>query len=425
MFVEFNHGTPSDPFHNCDQLPFEKLFETTCATRGQIVLYSTRLQTYQFRTWAFSVGIFGNAARLFRWDRAGAIVSEPIPYCEKGNHDLAEFFYRFDLMDRTQRGWDPTVFNATTEEAVAFDNAIGAAVREPRNFLLKSLLRSVGDKDNYPRKRIELPTRDNEDVVVSYIVGRPITNAGSPIGRATRGFVAMSKDTGRLVFLKDSWRPDIEGVIGEAHWFRKLKGTRNVSAFLQGSDVGCVAVKRRGAPRGTGPPTSALQCTLTDLYSEDYSGIQGMGGYVHYRTVQCELYVPLNRFKDSRHLTQIIHDIIVGTIPLSLVDFPTTEFPLAMQDLYDRGIVHQANIMITVNGEGRLIDLDLARDVNARRSGQVVSCHTFESTPEPQTNLSLHIKGHMAIYVNPVTHLAWKGPRTVRRSGITLVCPPL
>ena len=118
MFVEFKRGNTSDPFYNDDQLPFEKLFETTCATRGQIVLYSTRLQTYQFRTWAFSVGIFGNVARLFRWDRAGAIVSEPIPYCKRGNHDLAEFLRRFDLMDRVQRGWDPTVSDATPEEEI-------------------------------------------------------------------------------------------------------------------------------------------------------------------------------------------------------------------------------------------------------------------------------------------------------------------
>ncbi|KAF9649092.1 hypothetical protein BDM02DRAFT_3095409, partial [Thelephora ganbajun] len=108
--VEFKRGDISDPFHSHDQLPFEKLFEATCATCGQIVLCSTRLQTYQLRTWAFSVGVFGKVARLFHWDRAGAIVSGPIRYCERGNSDLAEFLYRFDLTDRAQRGWDHTVF---------------------------------------------------------------------------------------------------------------------------------------------------------------------------------------------------------------------------------------------------------------------------------------------------------------------------
>jgi len=36
-----------------------------------IALYSTRLQTYQFRIWAFFVAISGKVARLFRRDRAG------------------------------------------------------------------------------------------------------------------------------------------------------------------------------------------------------------------------------------------------------------------------------------------------------------------------------------------------------------------
>jgi hypothetical protein len=35
MFVEFKRGNTFDPFRN--ELPFEKLFETTCETRGQIV----------------------------------------------------------------------------------------------------------------------------------------------------------------------------------------------------------------------------------------------------------------------------------------------------------------------------------------------------------------------------------------------------
>ena len=83
MFAEFKRGDTSDPFYNHDQLPFEKLFETTCTACGQIVLYSTRLKTYRFRTWAFSIGVFGDIVRLFRWDRAGAMVSEPIRYCEK------------------------------------------------------------------------------------------------------------------------------------------------------------------------------------------------------------------------------------------------------------------------------------------------------------------------------------------------------
>lgn len=181
-----------------------------------------------------------------------------------------------------------------------------------------SLFDSVGDGDSYPRKRIEIPIPDGKDErVVSYIVGRPIANARSPIGRATRGFVAMSKDTGKLVFLKDSWRPDIPGMMGEAHWFEKLEGARNISAFLHGSDVRCVVVRKRWAKWILGPPTSLPQRTTTDLYSDDLGKVRRMVGYIHHRTVQCEFYVPLDMFKDSKHLTQIMYDVIIGTNLLS------------------------------------------------------------------------------------------------------------
>jgi serine/threonine protein kinase len=58
----------------------------------------------------------------------------------------------------------------------------------------------------------------------------------------------------------------------------------------------------------------------------------------------------------------------------------TTQSPSAIEDLYDRRILHGdisiANIMIAVNGSGRLIDLDLAWDrdeVGARLSVGAVS----------------------------------------------------
>ncbi|KAF9645016.1 hypothetical protein BDM02DRAFT_3131389 [Thelephora ganbajun] len=336
MFVGFKRGDISDPFHSHDQLPFEKLFEATCATHGRIVLYSTRLQTYQFRTWAFSVGVFGKVARLFHWDRAGAVVSEPIRYCKRGNRDLAEFLCRFDLMDHGQRGWDHTVFDATPEESVVFDEAIKTVVGEGKNALLKTLPDSVGNRDDYPRRRIEIPTPDDED-------DRAVSEREVSDRTCDSWFRGDVEGRGEVGFLKDGWRPDIPGMMGEGHLFGKLEGARNISAFLHGSDVRRVAVRRRDAVRAPGPPTNPLQRTLSDLYSEDYGGPQRMVGYIHYRTVQCEFYVPLNMFKDSKHLTQIIHDIIIGT----------------------------SLLCTAVDGGDRLIDPDLARDrheVGARRS---------------------------------------------------------
>ena len=367
LFVEFKREVASDPFIDTrgpeSKERFQKLFNTTCATRGQITLYSTRMQMYQFCTCVFSVGIFGKVARLFRWDRAGAIVSAPIKYSAKGNCELAEFFYHFNLMDRTQRGWDPTVRDTTEEESNAFTQAIETAVGKGNAGLLNSLLKSVGEPDDYPRKRID--TGEER----SYIVGRSSVATKSPTGRATHGFVAMDTKTKKLVFLKDSWRLNLDEVKSEGHWYERLDGARNIAAFSYRSDV--VTYTKQG---------KKPQRTITQEYSKSYCNIDCMMGYIHYQIVQSEFYIPLWMFKDSKNLTQIMYDTILGKCILSAVQRSAAYSLSAMQDLYQKGILHRdvsvPNIMITVNSRGRLIDFNLAREVNysgVRQTGRTVS----------------------------------------------------
>jgi len=330
LFVEFKREATSDPFADTKE-QFHKLFSTTCATRGQMTLYSTRMQMYQFRTCVFSVGIFGKVARLFRWDRAGAIVSAPIDYSAEDNHELAEFFYRFDLMDSARRGWDPTVCDATPEEAAAFTQAIQTVVGGRNAALLKSLIKSVGKPGEYPRKKINVIDGAGEQA--SYIVGRSSVTAKSPTGRATRGFVAMDAKTKKLVFLKDSWRLDMKEVKSEDHWYKRLKGGEYIAAFSHGADVGCVKDVRnvgqggkvkKGGNVGNAGGKVRPQRTITQNYSEKYGTLQRMMGYIHYRTVQSEFYVPLKMFKDSKNLTQIMHDIVRGKPFLSAAQRPTS-----------------------------------------------------------------------------------------------------
>ena len=378
MYVEFKREDDSDPFHSEDRRSFHKLFENPCETRNLIVLYAACMQVYQFRTCVFSVGIFGKVARLFRFDRSGATFTEPIPYFTGGNRDLSEFFYRFDLMDRAQRGWDPTVFDATPEETTSFDGAINAAIVNEKNSSLKSLLTTPKNKNRFPRKRVEVEGEDGR--MVSYIVGRQAEIRGHPTGRGTRGFVALSTDTNKLVFLKDSWRIDSEEMAEEAEMFRRLKGARNISAFLHGSDVGRVVAERHDVVETESPPPDSFQCTLNAWFSELH-GFESLMGYVHYRMVQSELYVPLNTFRDSKHLTQIMYDVAIGALFFLPARLAPTESPSALEDLYEAGIQHrdisEANIMISADGRGRLIDLDMAWD-------------RYDCRPEPASAVVSH-----------------------------------
>ena len=95
------------------------------------------------------------------------------------------------------------------------------------------------------------------------------------------------------MFLKDTWRLDMDGVKSEDQWYRRLEGGINIAAFSHGSNVAY-------------PNRRKVQRTITQDYSVKYSNIQGMMGYIHYRVVQSELYIPLNMFKDSKNLTEIV-----------------------------------------------------------------------------------------------------------------------
>ena len=417
LFVGFKRGSASNPSADTDNSePFEKRFDTTY---GQMALYSTRMQMYQFRTCVFSVGIFGKIARLFRWDRAGAIVSEPIKYSAVGNRELTEFFYRFDLMSRTQRGWDQTVHDANAEETAAFTQAIQAIAGGGNAVLLKSLLESVGEPDDYPRKKVNITYGAGQRK--SYIVGHSLMVPESPTGRATRGFVAMDAKTRKLVFLKDTWRPNVDGVKSEDRWYKRVKGGRNIAPLLHGSDVGYA--KKRGKVR--------LQRTITQNYPKRFCSIQKITGYIHYRTVQPELYVPLEMFKDSKNLTQVMYDAILGKCLLPVTRCPIAHSSLAIQDLYNRGILHKdistANIMITMDGRGRLIDFDLAGEVGYSGAGRIVRTTSSSSRKGPEwcTDLFLIVIGHIAIYLDPITRHGRESSRAERRSRVSLLCPAL
>jgi len=382
MFVEFKHGSSADPFATEDEF-FPKLFNNASASRGQIALYSTRQQAYQFRTSIFTVGIFGKVARLFRWDRTGCKVTVPIDYStEKGNCYLTEFFLRLDRMadDPEARGWDPTVKDATPKEVEDFTEAVKAACevrpeperrstrrqkkqagggKEVMDPMLCGLMKSVGDPSEYPRRKISIP--DGEDRK-DYIVGRPTSVLKAPTGRATRGFVAMSVKTKKLVFLKDSWRPDVEGIQPEDHWYRLLQNGRRsscvtIGAYSHGSDV--------YATRRFVRCPDKKQRTITHLYAVEHGRLEAMMGYVHHRVVLSELYLPLEAFRGSKHLTKVMHDIATGAFPEPFNVFSPLTLSTAIEHVHKVGAFHRdlslGNIMIDVNGNGRLIDFDLAR----------------------------------------------------------------
>jgi hypothetical protein len=138
-----------DPFRDLPDGGWRSGIRSTAKnTRGQCLLYAANQLAYQHRLFAFSLVIYGTRARFIRWDREGAVVSCGID-CSQRHELLIEFLQRFNQLTAEQRGLDPTAIPATPEEIETFESAVAKIDIEP-------LKRSVGDRNTYPRYRLEV-----------------------------------------------------------------------------------------------------------------------------------------------------------------------------------------------------------------------------------------------------------------------------
>lgn len=85
-------------------------------TLGQISAYAAAQLSAQYRTHIFSLLIVQDSAYIIRWDREGAIVTEPIMYND--NPSLVEFLRRYSHWAPPElHGIDTTITPASEEEA--------------------------------------------------------------------------------------------------------------------------------------------------------------------------------------------------------------------------------------------------------------------------------------------------------------------
>ncbi|KAL6300807.1 hypothetical protein BKA93DRAFT_752437 [Sparassis latifolia] len=217
---------------------------------GRVADCASKILLAQHREFCLVVYVFKSLVRLVRWDRVGAIVSEPFNYVAGGT--LQTFIYRVGHMSHAGLGYDPTVVAAMPAEIQLMENC-----RERLNdyhkqcldeamspkwpiykvaFYVKDLVDSEALRKDARSARQSVPTSNStphaslddgttlpidasnpslhsDDTSISepvryFLIGRPRFAAHSPTGRATRGYVAYDMETGRLAFLKDTWRPD-------------------------------------------------------------------------------------------------------------------------------------------------------------------------------------------------------------------------
>ncbi|KAH8977382.1 hypothetical protein EDB86DRAFT_3165665 [Lactarius hatsudake] len=307
---------------------------------GQLIAYTSAIHRSQFRVFSFSVVLFGNIGRLLRWDRSGVIYTEPFNWSTQPD-TLFEFLWRLNFLSDVKRGYDTTVTSVADDEAEA----------------ALSKLRTYQGLENVAKADLhKFLVRDDHTLngqIKYFIAPSAVWDSESLFGRSTFGYIAYDPETRNLVYLKDFWRTDRDGIQKEGDVYRELHDAQvsNIARLGLAGDVPLL-------PECGRTDSPAVQRTITQEFVKDWCpGRPCVDPYVHYRLVLETLGSPLNTFKSTRELCEVIRDAIV-----------------AHTGAYERvGILHRdvsaGNILITENGSGILIDWDLSKKVVKGGSG--------------------------------------------------------
>ena len=289
LFVEFKATESSDPF--CDpvgdverqQFCFEKDSDGARLVRGQLSSYAAALAGSQFRVHTFCVLVCGKYARFIRWDRDGAIVTERFNYMQQPRF-LARFFWQYNHLDPRRRGYDTSVSSIDPENTDIQESYFKfLKMKNPAH--LKFCILRVPGRDE---------AEDEKQVVVSF---PPEYTARSPFGRATRPMLAFDMARKDIVFLKDYWRADVDGMEKEGEIYRLLEsnGVPNIAPFGKGNDV-----------RDHGTLTNALREENWACSSKEMVFLR------HYRMTLDVVGRPLTSFRSSREFVGAIADAMEG-----------------------------------------------------------------------------------------------------------------
>ena len=191
-------------------------------TRGQVMALITELSKRQHRTHCFLVLVCDPVFRILRADRAGIIVTEAIDFRQQ-SQTLVEFLYRFSEVSDIQRGLDPTVRLATSEEL--------RRSREP--------LSKWTPPDRYQRDFVTIEVYNKDGQVRQVVACGALTVPDSPTGRATRAYPVYDLEDDVVRFLKDTWRADIEDMEKESDILAYLNdtGVEHVPKLTAGDDI--------------------------------------------------------------------------------------------------------------------------------------------------------------------------------------------
>lgn len=186
---------------------------------GEIAISAAELCARQHRTHCFSISIYGTTARLFRWDRAGVIVTRSFDLLEKPEI-LCLFVWRYSRATDVQRGYDTTVSKATHEEEMKFKAVVMTHIKQQLS-LPDDRVHELIREHYKPNAVFKLPIYP----VIPQEQVRPDNEPGN------------SDETGRISYAWDKLRKEHDEACGEGSKQTTLDRTRMTGSSEAGIET--------------------------------------------------------------------------------------------------------------------------------------------------------------------------------------------
>ncbi|KAF9461774.1 hypothetical protein BDZ94DRAFT_1220970 [Collybia nuda] len=346
LHFEFKLSTGHDPFRDpkspdVDRTKWE--FESHTINgkdcRGQLTGYATEWCSRQHLTFAYTILILGSKARLIRWDRGAAVVTEKFDY-QEDSQLLVDFLWSFTRLDDAGRGKDDTVREADAAETkIAHEKLSKWKPAKERRVIVFTI--QVNNKGR------------------EFIGWGSMADAESSTGRTTRAYPVWDTVEQTIRFLKDTWRGlNLER---ESEILRTLNaaGVQNVPELICGGDVD-------GYGHATRSHEMPWKCGMHNIVQR-----------IHHHFVGKDVVQKLDRFKSSKDLMKAVYDAFI-----------------AHRDAYERcGILHRdvsaKNVMIQDDGRGFLNDWDLAKRITKGPEDEIPRDHERTGTWQFISTLNL------------------------------------
>ncbi|KAI0729798.1 hypothetical protein C8Q72DRAFT_951625 [Fomitopsis betulina] len=182
--------------------PMWKRTEQHETTIIQLVKSARNIMLAQGRLFAFGVGVYGHMARIFRFDRAGAVCSPLFDYVKEPQH-MHEFLWRFvhpSVEGCSVVGEDPTTSLGTTEE------------RDHVRRMAKVYDPSYEHTNEHQKTIRKFTVQDEHGEQKNYLAYKLIFVNTGLCSRASMIWEAFELDdkdntTGVRVVIKEAWRP--------------------------------------------------------------------------------------------------------------------------------------------------------------------------------------------------------------------------